>query len=133
MGIFTPKGDPTPRDPVVLFQDGDCETRGTGAPRDQYGSDSGRTERVNVLVELGPGVHAPDVGTVAFLICPANGPVTVLAQDPVPRRIGQLVGADADAVVTVIRRTHQGIQAFVTHGSDGALYVSFSMSGGQSS
>ena len=113
MGIWKQKGDPAPREAVVLINDpsfarsfGQCGDE--PVPRIAWAGD------LFAEVQLERGCRAPEAGAEAVIMCARDEPATVWVSDPIPRCVGQLVEPGADVVAAFIRSAHSGVGAVVS-------------------
>jgi hypothetical protein len=119
MGIWKRKGDPSPRDPVVLIND------------PSYGQSSGGCEpnpayrppwsgQLTVDVEIEADSKLPRVGGDAFVMCHDGGLPSVWVNDPIPRRVGHLIGPSAQVVADFVRLVHSGLAGTLALREEGA-------------
>ena len=112
MGILKRKGPPAGREPVVLIND---PFFGDGSSECNAQSDQRPTWAEDLVVDfrLDSGSSTPLPGVDAFVMCRPGEPPSVWAADPVPRKVGHLIGPTADFVADFIRCAHGGLGAAI--------------------
>ena len=124
VGIWTSKGPPTPRDPIVLINDpsyANCDPSDAGsslAPR--------WIEDFSVGIRLNPDIGALEPGTKVLMMCPSDQPPGVWASGTGFQQVGVLNGPGAETVAEFIRTAHSGLGGRIVSGglsSEGARVI----------
>jgi hypothetical protein len=103
MGILKLKGDPCPREPVVLIN----EAFANSASALEVNSAN------ELIVEVAPAerTQPPSSAAEAFIMCTVGEMPSVWVSKPIPQCVGRLRGRGADVIREFIRSARTGLCA----------------------